>query len=159
MILWQNKICVRWCCLCLCLTKAIRFGSYSRFDVNWLKVGTPGKKEEPRLAVANYRRTCGVSATGLSPFLRKLYDIIRTTNTFFYFIPTRRVISTTIYGFLFTRQFRQDAILSVKPSAYGIPFFRTSSWWLCCGPSCGLWLYVGALNRGCAKNIKKTTSM
>jgi hypothetical protein len=31
---------------------------------------------------------------------------------------------------------------------------------MCCGPSCGLWLLlcVGALkNRGCTKNIQKTT--
>ena len=25
----------------------------------------------------------------------------------------------------------------------------------CCGPSCGLWLCVGALNRGCAKNYSE----
>jgi hypothetical protein len=27
----------------------------------------------------------------------------------------------------------------------------------CCGPSCGLWLCVGAFNRGCAKKNQKTT--
>ena len=82
---------------------------------------------------------------------------------YFYFIPTWRVISTTISGFLFTRQFRRYAILRVKPSAYRIPFFRTSSWWLWCVVGgrvvvCGLWLCVGAQNRGCAKKKQKNPS-
>ncbi len=43
--------------------------------------------------------------------------------------------------FLFARWFRWYQILRVKPTPYGITFFRTSSWWLqCCEQSCGLWL-------------------
>jgi hypothetical protein len=60
---------------------------------------------------------------GLSPFWEKVY-LTYNEYFYFYFIP---VISTTISGFLFTRQFRRYAILRVKPSAYRIPFFRTSS--------------------------------
>ena len=76
-----------------------------------------------------YRRTRGISLTGVSPFARKLY---RTYNEYFYFyfIPTWRVILTTIAVFLFTRWFRRIAILRINPSVYGIPCFRTSSWWL-----------------------------
>ena len=76
-----------------------------------------------------YHRTHGVSPTGVSPFAKKLY---RTYNEYFYFyfIPMWRVILTIIAVFLFTRWFWWYAILRVKPSACGILFFCTSSWWI-----------------------------
>jgi hypothetical protein len=43
---------------------------------------------------------------------------------------TWRVILKMIAVFLFTRQFRKYPILRVKPTAYGITFFRTLSWWV-----------------------------
>ncbi len=97
-------------------------------------------------STTHYRRTRGIRLMGLSPFWEKVcftYD----EYFYFYFIPTWRVISTTLSGFLFTRQFRRYAILRVKPSAYRIPFFRTSSWWLWFVVGgrvvvCGLWLCV-----------------
>ena len=76
-----------------------------------------------------YRSNRGVRPTDLSLILRKLFCTY-DEYFYFYFIPTWRVILTTISGFLFTTQFWHYAILCVKPSAYGIPFFCTSSWWM-----------------------------
>jgi hypothetical protein len=61
----------------------------------------------------------------LSPFCEKVC-LTYEEYFYFYFIPTWRVISTTISGFLFTRQFRRYAILRVKPSAYRMGL--TISW-------------------------------
>ena len=69
----------------------------------------------------NYRRTRGIRLTGLSPFARNFHRTY-AEYFYFYFIPTWRVILTTIAVFLFTRWFRGYTILRIKP---GIPFFRT----------------------------------
>ncbi len=75
------------------------------------------------------------------------FVVVHTKQYFYFFlIPTWRVILTMIAVFLFTRWFRQYAILRVKPSAYGITFFRTSSWWLWC---CGLWAELWFVVVGC----------
>ena len=72
-----------------------------------------------------YRITRGLVLTRPSVDRKKAH--LCTTNTFISILFLREE-STTISGFLFTRQFRRYAILRVKPSAYGIPFFRTPSW-------------------------------
>ncbi len=76
-----------------------------------------------------YRSIHSKSLPGLSPFARK-FHCTYDKYFYFYFIPTWRVMLTMIAVFLFTRQFRRYAILRVKPTAYGNPFFCTSSWWL-----------------------------
>ena len=88
-----------------------------------------GEMSHKGKGIENYCRIRGQSLTGLSPFAIKLYRTY-IEYFYFYFIPTWRVVLTTIAVFLFTRQFLRYAILHVKPSAYGIPFFCTSSWWL-----------------------------
>jgi hypothetical protein len=76
---------------------------------------------------STYRRTRGVrlKAHGSAPFAGKCGLYIRSH---FSCIPMLKVILTLIAVFLFTRRFQRYAILHVKPSAYGIPFFRTLSW-------------------------------
>jgi hypothetical protein len=80
-----------------------------------------------RPRVIQYRRTRGLVNT--RPCESQESRHLRT-NSFLssLLVPTSAGNLNGIFVFLFTRQFRRYAILHVKPSAYRIPFFRTSSW-------------------------------
>jgi len=70
------------------------------------RMHTGSKTEKFANGETHYRRTRGRSLTSLSSFARKFH---RTYHKYlyFYFIPTWRVILTTVNGFLFTRRFRR----------------------------------------------------
>jgi hypothetical protein len=92
---------------------ALHHGDYVLWAELWfvaVVVCWCAKKQRVRQKYSeNYRRTRRMRLTGLSPFARKFH---RTYDKYFYFyfIPTWRVILTTIAVFLFTRRFRRYAI-------------------------------------------------
>ena len=133
----------------------------SRFD--WIQsLGLTHRKSVWfNLHVLLYCRIRGISATGLGVHFRKNVDLHHTLHFLFLFYSYMK--SHIDNDSRLPTYMTIPAICNTPrlTCAYGIPFFRTSSWWLCVVGRvvvCGLWLCVGALNRGCAKNIQKTTS-
>ena len=103
----------------------------------------------------SYRRTRGARLTGLSPFARKCGSYIHCTSHFSS-IPTHVHHLNAIFLFSWTRAFQR----CVEPLTF--PCVKRNSIFphfvmviTCCGPSCGLWLCVGALNRGAPKIFRK----
>ena len=81
--------------------------------------------------------------------------IVRMTNTYIYILFLREESFRQLQMDSYLPDDSGDGSTPRQTRAYGILFFMMI---MCCGPSCGLWLCVCALNRGCAKNIQKTTS-
>ena len=101
-------------------------------------------RESSLYVAVKYHRTRGISLTGLSPLARNFH---RTSDKYFSFISIL---------FLHEESSWQRYMDSYLQDNSGNRQYSTSN--PCVRNSIFLWLCVGALNRGCAKNIQKTTS-
>jgi hypothetical protein len=91
-----------------------------------------------------YRSICGIRSTGLSPFSRKLY---RTYNEYFYFyfIPMKSHLDDRIWIPIYKTIPAMQYSASNPVCMESYFFTLRHGECMCCGPSCGLWLCVGAL--------------